>query len=334
MYDVTIKIDLATPVGDQGFGMPLILLENASKAVEYTEVFSAVDVVAAGFENTSVIYKAVQLVFAQEHAPKKIAICAVTTPATDALSDVALVDKGWRQLIVINEGETASTPSALSAAVEALEGKMLFLGFDADETTGITVSGLRRTVAFFCDATEEVPVPVAALVGEAAGRDVGSFTYKNLMLSGIAPQILSSGEVNAIHAKGGMTFVTKAGDAVTTEGKVMGGEYIDVIDSEDYVAQQIQYKIQKVFNKNGKVAYTNPGIAMLEAAVVDVLQGAFNAGMIATKEDGSPDYSVTFALREDTKAEDRAMRHYPYGNFKFVLAGAIHTVEISGEITV
>lgn len=334
-YDVTVNIDLAKPIAEQGFGMPLLLVENASKAIAYTEVFSHVDVVAAGFEATDSVYKAAQLLFAQEHAPRKAAVCAVTTTATEALLDVKLLDRGWRQLIVVNGGDgAASTASALSAAVEGLDDKMLFLNVNTNDDTGITVSGLRRTVAFFVDANADVPVPVAALVGEAAGRPAGSFTYANMPLSGIAPQALTSGEINAIHNKGGITFVTRAGDAVTSEGKVMGGEYIDVIDSEDYVIQQIRYKIQKVMNKNGKVPYTNPGIAMLESAVVDVLQDAFNAGMIASKADGSPDYTVSFALREDTKPEDRAARHYPYGKFKFTLAGAIHTVEVRGEIVV
>lgn len=334
LYDVNVKIDLAKPVGALGFGMPLLLLENATKTVAYTEVNSAADVLAAGFEDVSDFFKTAQLLFSQEHAPKKIAVCAVAGAATEALRDVELTDKGWRQLIVISDTGTASTASALCAAVEALEGKMLFLNFGLDEETGITVSGIRRTVAFFCDPTENAPVPVAALVGNTAGRDAGSFTYKNLILSGLEPQNLTAAEVKAIHDKGGITFVVKAGDAVTSEGKVLGGEYIDVVDSEDYVVQQIAFKTQKALNLNGKLPYSNAGISVLEGAVVDALQNAFNMGIIAVKADGFPDYSVSFALREETSPENRSNRHYPYGSFRFALAGAIHTADINGEITV
>lgn len=334
MYDVKVKIDLAKPIGKVGFGMPLILLENAEAAVEYTEVSNVAEVVDAGFAITTAVYKAAQLMFAQANAPKQIAVCAVAEAATAALADAALIGKGWRQLVVVSEGENASTPSAISAAVEALEGKLVFIGVDADADPGITVNGIRRTVVFFCDATEEVPVPVAALVGETAGREAGSFTYKNLILSGIAAQDLTEAEVNAIHAKGGITFISKAGDAVTSEGKVVGGEYIDVIDSEDYIIQQLTYKTQKLLNNSAKIPYDNNGIAMLESVAVDVLQGAYNNGMIASTADGAPDYSVDYALREDTSEADRAARKYIGGNFKFALAGAIHEVEITGEITV
>lgn len=334
MYDVKVTIDLAQPIGKLGFGVPLILLENAEKAVEYTEVNSITELVALGFDNTSIVYKAAQLMYSQANAPKTIAVCAYDGAATAALAEAKLVARGWRQLIVVNGEGTASTVSAISAAVEALDGKMYFANLDVDDSTSITVNGIRRTVLFYCNATENVPVPVAALVGETAGRDAGSFTYKNLILSGLQPQDLTAVEVKAIHAKGGITFVMKAGDAVTSEGKVVGGEYIDVIDSEDYVVQQLTYQTQKVLNNAGKVPYDNNGIAMLEAAAMNVLQDAYNKGMIANKADGTPDYFASYALREDTSETDRAARTYVGGSFGFALAGAIHEVYITGEITV
>lgn len=333
-YDVKVKIDLAKPVGKVGLGVPLILLENAETPVAYKLVESVAGVVTAGFTAETDVYKAAQLLFSQANAPKQIAVCAVNTDATAAMADAALVGEGWRQLIVIDENGGKESLETLIPAVEKLDGKMLFAGLDADDATEIAVEGLRRTVLFYCDATEEAPVPVAALVGESAGRTAGSFTYKNLKLAGIAAQNLTDAQVEAIHKKGGITFVQKAGDNVTSEGKVAGGEYIDIVDSEDYIVQQLAYKTQKLLNTAAKVPYDNNGIAMLESVAEDVLLGAFNNGMIAVKEDGSPDYSVAYTLREETKEEDRAVRHYPGGSFKFALAGAVHTVYISGEITV
>ena len=333
-FDVKVKIDLTKPIGTLGFGVPMILVENADAAIEYTEVTNLEELLDAGVIAESIAYKAAQLLFAQTNAPKTIAVCAVTSNAPTALADTMLTSKGWRQLIVVNDGDTASTPAAISTVVEGLDGKLYFAGLDTDDTTQITVSGLRRTVLFYCDATEEVPVPVAALVGETAGRAAGSFTYKNLILSGVAAQNLTDAEIDAIHKKGGITFVAKAGDNVTSEGKVAGGEYIDIIDSEDYIIQQLAYKTQRVLNNAAKVPYDNNGIALLESVAVDVLQDAYNNGMIVTNEDGTPGYSVTYALREDTKATDRANRIYLGGNFTFALTGAIHEVEINGSITV
>lgn len=334
-FDVSVKIDLARPLGKIGFGIPLLLVENATKEVKYTEISKVQEVVEVGFESTSDIYKAVALIFDQDGAPKNVAVCAVTTKAKEALEDTKLTSQGWRQLIVINGGQesSASTVKEIADAVEILKNKLYFAGLDLDDSSSITGTNLDHTVLFYCDKTEDVPVPVAALVGEIAGREAGSFTYKNLILKGIEPQDLSDLEIEAIHKKGGLTFVAKAGDNVTTEGKSVSGEFIDIIDSEDYVIQQLAFKTQRLLNRSPKVAYTNNGIAMLESVAVDVLQTAFNNGMIATKEDGSPDFTVSYALREDTSEDDRYARIYPYGSFRFALAGAIHHVEITGTIT-
>lgn len=333
-YDVKVNIDLAKPVGQLGFGVPLILVENAEKEVAYTEVSNTEEIVSAGISNTSVAYKAAQLLFSQTNSPKTIAVCAATAAATAALANTMLTDKGWRQLIVVTDGESPSTPAAISTLVEALDGKMYFANLPVDDKTSITVSGLRRTVLFYCTPTDDSPVPVAALVGNTAGLSAGSFTYKNMVLSGIKPQALTDSEIEAIHKKGGITFVTKAGDNVTSEGKVAGGEYIDIIDSEDYIIQQLAYKTQKVLNNTKKVPYDNNGIALLESVAADVLQDAYNQGMIVTNTDGTPGYTVSYAMREDTKATDRANRKYLGGSFSFALTGAIHEVEITGEITV
>lgn len=333
-FDVTVRIDLTKPIGTVGFGVPLILLENAEAEVAYTEVSNIDEIAEAGIAADSIAYKAAQLLFSQANSPKTIAVHACTTPATTALADAMLVDKGWRQLIVVNGGDAASKVSDIITLVEAMDGKLYFAGLDVDDTTEITVSGLRRTVLFYCTATEDVPVPVAALVGETAGRAAGSFTYKNTILSGVAAEDLTDTEIEAIHKKGGITFVAKAGDNVTSEGKVAGGEYIDIIDSEDYIIQQLAYKTQKVLNNAAKVPFDNNGIALLESVAVDVLQDAYNNGMIITNEDGTPGYSVSYAMREDTKATDRANRKYLGGSFSFALTGAIHEVEITGEITV
>lgn len=333
-YDVKVHIDLSKPIGTVGFGVPLILLEHAEKAIPYTEVSNVDEAKDAGLVVDSVAYKALQLLYAQAHAPKTAAVCAVTGDAATALADTLLTNRGWRQLIVVSDGETDTAVSAIITAVEALDGKLYFAGLDVDDETEIVTAGLRRTILFYCDATEDAPVPVAALVGETAGREAGSFTYKNLVLSGIKPAELTDTEIDIIHKKGGMTFVSKAGDNVTSDGKLAGGEYIDIVDSEDFIIQQLAYKTQKVLNNNAKIPYDNNGIALLESVAVDVLQDAYNNGMIVTNPDGTPGYTVSYAKREDTKETDRANRKYLGGSFSFALTGAVHEVEITGSITV
>ena len=71
---------------------------------------------------------------------------------------------------------------------------------------------------------------------------------------------------------------------------------------------------------------------MLESVTVNVLKDAYNNGVIADNEDGTPAYSVNFGLRENADAEDIQARKYCDGKFGFVLAGAIHYAKINGTI--
>lgn len=325
--DVKVKIDLQKPAGKAAAWFPLIITADEETAIDYAECKDLEEVAAAGFADTTDVYKAAALMFSQKNPPAKIAVAGLT--ATSELGD--LLSEGWRQIILVGTDTSQTNAKAIATAIAATKDKMFFATVTASTAvSSIKTVGGERTVVFVHSSN----IAVAALVGEAAGRDVGSFTYKNLILTGITPDVLTDSEIEAIHTAGGITFVTKAGDNVTSEGKTVSGEYIDIIDSEDYVIQQLEYQTQKTLNNMDKVPYDNNGIAVLESVAVNVMKDAYNKGMIATNDDGSPAYSVDYAMREQTEPEDRAARKYLGGKFSFALAGAIHTVEITGEIIV
>lgn len=337
ILDVTVDISSAATASYLGFGIPLILVSKATKAVGYIECASANEVATAvgDTDKTSDAYKIAALIFAQEHAPRTVAVYQSTAAAVTAIGEVE--EKNWRQLIVVlGEGDTDTT-ATISTAVEAMDNKVYFV--TVTETSELTaIKEKDRTVGFFYDLEDEEgalvqPYAVAALVGESAGRAAGSFTYKNLILKGIDPLEKTAAEVTEIHNAGGFTFVTKCGDNVTTEGKTTSGEYIDIVDSKDYIISQIEYRVQKLLNAASKLPYTNAGISAIESEVRGVLNDAYNNGIIDEK-DGVADYTVTFKTREQMSAADRANRIYTGGNFTFTLAGAIHNVEINGELVI
>lgn len=333
--DVKVKIDLVKPLGKTSFGMPLILEENATTEKSYTECTSLEEVITAGFAETTKTYKAASAIFMQNDAPEKIAVCATTGDTSAWLTNVSNVGKEWRQLIVVtNSEDTPISVSSIMAKIETLDNKVYFADLETDDSTELTVNGINRTVLFYCNATEDYPSPVSALVGATAGKAVGSITYKNMILKGIAPQNLSESEITAIHDKGGITFVTKAGDNVTSEGKVAGGEYIDIIDSQDYIISNLEYRTQKALNTSNKIPYDNNGIALLQSICEDVLKDAYNNGIIASTADGTPDYTVNYALSDQVSDDDRVSRRYVGGRFSFKLQSAVHNVEVIGEIII
>lgn len=320
--DVKIKISMAKPIGNIGFGYPLILEVSAEKEIAYTEVTSLEEVITAGYANTTDTYKAAQLMFMQEHAPEKIAVCSTTKTGAEWLAVESNVSKEWRQLVVLGVDEIEAK-QAIASAIEAQTTypKMFYSDHVATSTLH---DNYNRTVLFAFPLTEGVPSPVAALVGEVAGCEVGSYTLNNMKVKGVTGQELSATELEALHEKNYITYVLSAGDTVVSEGFAASGEFVDNTDNNDWIKAQLEYKIQKVLNNNLKVPYTNAGIAMLESAATSVMADAVSRTMI-------DNYTVNFALRENTTAEDRAARRYIGGNIKYEMAGAIHTVEVTCE---
>ncbi len=326
--DVKINITSAKPKGSIGFGCPLILEENAATELDYAEITSLSELTGKEVSITSDMYLAARLMFMQEHAPKKIAVCATSKKATEWLADKVNIGKDWRQLIVINGGETASTVADIMALIEAEKNypKIFYANLPMEDTTTLKTTGVARTLICYYTPTEDVPVPVAAIVGEVSGLEVGSYTLNNMTVKGIEGLDLTEVEIEAVHSKGGITFVISAGDVVVSEGKTAGGLYVDDVDNDDFIKQQLEYKTQKVFNNNLKVPYTNVGIAMLESAAIEVMTDAVNRTI-------ADSFSVHYDLREDTKEEDRAARKYFGGNIVYARAGAIHYIEINCEAT-
>lgn len=329
--DVKVVIQLTQAVGKVGFGVPLLVAAGETDAKEYKE-YANITEVKADFESGDV-YEAAKLLFMQNNAPAKIAIVTGTTTVADLLD--ANWAKEWRQLIVVKYGAD-ETVDTVAEYVEAKKDKLFFAAVN-DATKIPNAEGVakayERTYIMVYKSTD-VKNPEAAIVGATAGLDAGSFTYKNIIVKGLTAQALTDAEIEAIHDAGGYTVVLKAGDLVTTEGKVMSGEYTDIVDCKDYVVKNIEYKVQKTFNKMPKLPYDNRGIAMVAAQVETVLKDAYNMGVIAERADGTADYTVATLGRDEVPASDRATRQYNGCTFSFGLAGAIHNAEIFGEIVV
>lgn len=329
--DVKVVIELSKAAPRLGFGYPLIFAGKQTSAVTYKEVGSLEEVVTAGFAAESAVYKAASTLFMQSNAPSKIAVCADTADAVTALP--AVLGEGWRQLIVVSvDTEGESTIEAISDYIEACGAdKMFFTHCAPDDEAIANIEGNERTVVVAYESTD-TDCPEAAVVGATAGMDVGSYTYKNIILKGVTAQDYTDSEVEALHEKGVITILRKAGSIVTSEGLTVSGEFADIVDCKDYIIQQIEYQCQYLLNRVPKLPYDNRGIAALEGVVVSVLKEAADNGMIAVTDEGDYDYTVDFAPRSECAASDISSRHYAEGKFEFALAGAIHTAKIKGTI--
>lgn len=324
--DIVVNIAISSATGSIGLGNPLVIVGNADAAVDYKECNGLDDVVAAGFAIGTEAYKACAMLFGQKDKPKTVAVCAINGTIAEWL--LANKTKDFRQIVPIMGADEALAD--IITVVNTTDDKMLFAHVKTKDELPTTKS--ERVVCVVYNGASAYPN--AAVVGAAAGLAAGSYTYKNLIITGIEPEDLGAAAVQEIHDAGGFCIIKKAGDVVTSEGITTDGEYIDVVDSKDYIISNIVYQGQKLLNDNKKLSFDNVGISMLENAVTNVLADAYNNGIIATTDDGEPDYSTNFAGRNEVSASDRAARKYNGGKFSFGLAGAIHNANVNGTIVV
>lgn len=336
LSDVTVRINTNNPTGTVGFGKPLIVGE-ATGGHPYTE-YVDLEGLSADFGDTTEIYAKADAILSQPDRPARFAVAAYDPASLDtgAITTAAglvdsLLSRDWYFLLA-----TERDPVAIGDIVDVIDGSnasgtpKLYSTQVAASTdlTGLAASD-RTFVAVHPD-TEHID---AAIVGAVGSREVGSVTWQGKTLKGVTAQSLTPTELDAIETANAYAYVTKAGDDVTSEGKVLSGEYIDVIHGMDWIKANIEHTVQKIKNQSGKIPYTDGGIATLEAGVISVLKTGYNQGIIAGDDADNPLYTTSFRSRSEMTDEDRALRRYTGGAFSFELAGAIHTAEITGSIS-
>lgn len=328
--DVNVIIDIVKPRAVVGFGKPLII--GSSTAAKEYKSYSSLEELEKDYAKTSEVYKAGLSIFSQENRPPELAVMLKKTDDTWADFLPKVMDKDF--YFLVSTSSTTENIIPIADAVEAADSKQFFASSNnLTDVAAIKAKGYKNTTIFYHTTVDNYPE--AALVGEAGSKPVGSITWKGQRLVGVQPLDITAAELKAIHDAGAITYVTKAGDPVTSEGKTVSGEYIDVIHAKHFTIYSIEYEVQKLFNnaRNQKIGYDNSGIAQIEGAVRTVLQRCLLQGIIARDADGVGKYSTTFKTREQTTALERASRAYTGGSFEFELAGAIHETTIRGVVT-
>lgn len=178
----------------------------------------------------------------------------------------------------------------------------------------------------------------SAILTSCFSYNPGSETWANKKLSGISSDGLTESEYQAIKAKNGNTFESFGSFSITQNGKMAGGEWIDVIRFRDWLQSKMQTNIVSVLINSPKIPYTDGGINIISSQVQSTLKEGQNVGGIAPTEyleDGTPNpgYVMSVPLASNISSNDKANRNLKNVRFSARLAGAIHVAEISGAVT-
>ena len=169
-----------------------------------------------------------------------------------------------------------------------------------------------------------------AWLGVMLPKDPGSATWAFKTLKGITADKLTGGQKTAAKNKRLNTYTTLGGINVTQWGQDPDGGYTDIVVGTDWLFARIQEAVYAAFTAVDKIPYTDSGVDTIRNVINSVLRLAVKKGFLA--ED--PAFTITAPKVADVDPAARANRNLPDVNFSATLAGAIHTVDILGRLSV
>jgi hypothetical protein len=132
-------------------------------------------------------------------------------------------------------------------------------------------------------------------------------------------------------------FVTIGGKNISMIGKVLSGEWCDIIRFRDWLKNDMQVRVANLFLTLPKVPFTDEGISLVQNAMEASLKsGQEKGGICETEYDDEGNetlgYSVTVPTAASMSDSEKASRKLTGCTFNAKLAGAIHFVELKGTL--
>ena len=292
----------------------------------YREYANA-DAVGNDYTTDSIVYKKALTYFAQDNCSDRIAVLDYD-PAKTSASLEAFWYFNWTFAIQA-ESKIDQDTVTLSNIFEANKDHFLVL-----QTNNVAdyqqlnaqnyVIGLEHDPAEYMDA---------AIVGAVATLTVGSVTWKFKNLKGITPESLTSTELSDINKANAIAYVEVNSTGETSEGWALSGEYIDVLHGMIWIKTNMSGQLESFLQSNGKVSYDQAGITQLSGIATQVLEQAYQQGIIMQSQTtGKGDYSVTASARSKQSTADISARKYDGLSFTYHVSGAIHDITVNGEV--
>lgn len=259
---------------------------------------------------------------------------AGTEDHDDALDAIKNENNDWYGIVDISHTEAdvldvaAWTETQVKMYGTSSDDSTILGSGDTDIASQLKALGYARTFCMYNGQADTV-FPEAAVFGIFVTQDPGSYTVMIKSLSGVVADNLTDTQVTYALGKNCNIYQEIGGADIVQEGKVVEGEFIDIIVFIDWLQARMTERIYSRLVNLQKIPFTDEGIGVVEAEVKAQLQAGVEVGGLAA--DPAPVVTVPKAV--DVSPADKANRLLPDVDFTATLAGAIHAVEVNGVVT-
>jgi hypothetical protein len=256
------------------------------------------------------------------------------------LNAISVVDNTWYAIVSTFAGTTGGTNTSEvgQIATWAESHTKLYLADVQDSTIlgagALDIGSKLKALSYARTAPLYHPDNGMFAAGAWAGKclpfDPGSEDWKFKLLAGVTTVALTDTQAQNADGKNVNTYQLISGVGTTGEGVVADREFIDVIRFRDWLAATMSVDIFTALTQSKKIPYTDEGAAVIETQVRQRLEVGVTVGGIAR----DPAYTVTVPKVATQSTADRQSRKMRNITWTAQLAGSIHSLVISGTVTV
>ena len=354
---IKCDVEISSP-GSSDASFNSILLVAAEPTGKGTAITSTISILKAdelleyGYAVDSSVYKAATVAFSQSPSPSDLYVVVrqkeTGKETYEAIGTTLARANGEAEFYGIHLTEFRDSTD-IEAAKSWAESNEKIMGFEYTDidTCPVKNFGFSRTFGIFSGLADgytaeaqpaENEYASLAWMSKCFGYDPGTETWNLKELSSIVPSRLTSAQKKTLSDKNINSFLRYAGCNCAMGGAMLSGEWIDVIRFRDWLKNEIQSRVFNALKVNRKVPYTDAGIGLIEGILNAVLKEGQDIGGIAPTEYDSDDnpvygYSVSVPKSAEVTDAERKSRKLTGVKWSARLAGAIHAVEIGGNLT-
>ena len=349
---VECEISLSSPVAYESNTENILVIAEppsggSGKMEKTIRVESPEDLEDAGYTDKESAYIAATVIFDQTPAPEYVYFCA-RKKSEESYEDLSVTldrvngEANFYGLALCGFEDKADI---LAAAKWAEENEKLFgytySGIDAipleDKTYYRTFGVFAGNIDEEGDQVKRNSFAALGLMAKCFRYDPGSETWHLKEIADISPSSLSREERSSLEEANINMYLRYAGSNVTDGGKVLAGEWIDVIRFRDWLKDSMQKQVFQTMKSNRKVPFSDGGIGLIEGAMEKtLLEGQTVGGIYPSEydEDGNetPGFTVKVPRAGDFTEAQRKGRKATGFKYSARLAGAIHAVTIKGNL--